>query len=107
MSTIYPKYSLGLRLGLFAGMYSIAGAFAGLIAYGIFQIKSSSLHNWQWLFIIEGALSVVMAAVTVFILPARLESAWCMLRDSKGSSELTTISPQRDRSLACGGAHGG
>jgi MFS family permease len=82
MSTIYPKYSLGLRLGLFAGMYSIAGAFAGLIAYGIFQIKTASLHNWQLLFIIEGGLSIVMAAVTVLILPARLESAWCTWRES-------------------------
>ncbi|ORY16997.1 major facilitator superfamily domain-containing protein [Clohesyomyces aquaticus] len=76
MSTIYPKYSLGFRLGLFAGMYSIAGAFAGLIAYGIFHIRNSSVHNWQLLFIIEGALSVFMAAVTVLVLPARLESAW-------------------------------
>jgi MFS family permease len=80
MSTIYPKYSLGLRLGLFAGMYSIAGAFAGLIAYGIFQLKNSSLHNWQLLFILEGALSVFMAVVTVIVLPARLETAWCMFK---------------------------
>jgi MFS family permease len=58
-------------------MYSIAGAFAGLIAYGIFQIKNSSLHNWQLLFIIEGALSIFMAIVTVLVLPARLETAWC------------------------------
>jgi MFS family permease len=79
MSTLYPKYSLGLRLGLFAGMYSIAGAFAGLIAYGIFQIRNNALHNWQLLFIIEGALSVFMAVVTVLVLPAKLESAWCML----------------------------
>lgn len=77
MSTLYPKYSLGLRMGLFAGTFSIAGAFAALIAYGIFQIKHSTLHNWQWLFIIEGALSLVFAALTVALLPARLETAWC------------------------------
>ncbi|KAF2473731.1 MFS general substrate transporter [Lindgomyces ingoldianus] len=76
MSTIYPKYSLGFRLGLFAGMYSIAGAFAGLIAYGIFQIRSSTLQNWQLLFLIEGGLSLSMAVVTVLVLPAKLESAW-------------------------------
>lgn len=32
LPTVYPKYFLGLRLGLFSGMYSIAGAFAWLIA---------------------------------------------------------------------------
>jgi hypothetical protein len=56
-------------------MYSIADAFAGLIAYGIFQTKNSSLHNWQLLFIVERALSVGMAIVTVLVLPARRETA--------------------------------
>lgn len=78
MSTIYPKYSLGVRLGLFAGMYSVAGAFAGLIAYGIFQLKHLAVHDWQLLFLIEGALSIFMAIVTVLVLPARLDNAWCM-----------------------------
>jgi MFS family permease len=91
MSTLYPKYSLGLRYGLFAGMYSIAGAFAGLIAYGIFQIQGSSLHNWQWLFIIEGLLSVIMAGVTVAILPARIESAWCTLYPTSTFPNLTKL----------------
>ncbi|KAL5381630.1 hypothetical protein DPSP01_007078 [Paraphaeosphaeria sporulosa] len=81
MSTIYPKYSLGLRLGLFAGMYSIAGAFAGLIAYGIFQVKHLAVHNWQLLFLIEGALSILMAVVTVIVLPARLNTAWFFKAD--------------------------
>ena len=86
MSTLYPKYSLGLRLGLFAGMYSIAGAFAGLIAYGIFQVQHLGVHNWQLLFLIEGAFSIFMAFVTVLMLPARLDSAWCKLSLSQGSS---------------------
>lgn len=77
MSTLYPKYSLGFRMGLFAGTFSIAGAFAGLIAYGIFQIKNTALHNWQWLFILEGLITLVMAIVTIVVLPSRLESAWC------------------------------
>lgn len=77
MSTLYPKHTAGLRFGLFAGTYSVAGAFAGLIAYGIFQIKHSALHNWQWLFIIEGVLSLVFAILTITLLPARLETAWC------------------------------
>ena len=82
LSTLYPKYNLGFRLGLFSGMYSIAGAFAGLIAYGIFQIQHLSVHNWQLLFLIEGALSIFMAVVTVLVLPARLDSAWCKSRNA-------------------------
>lgn len=81
MSIFYPKFQIGVRLGLFAGMYSIAGAFAGLIAYGIFQVQHLSVHNWQLLFLVEGALSIFMAIVTVIVLPARLESAWCKPHD--------------------------
>jgi MFS family permease len=47
LGTLYPHYMLGFRLGLFAGMYSIAGAFSGLIAYGIFHIKSDKYKDWQ------------------------------------------------------------
>jgi MFS family permease len=99
MSTIYPKYSLGLRLGLFAGMYSIAGAFAGLIAYGIFQVKHLAVHNWQLLFLIEGALSIFMAIVTVIALPASLETAWCksdfMTRHSNRAKRVQSSKPRR------------
>jgi len=60
-------------------MYSIAGAFAGLIAYGIFQIHpspTSSIHTWQILFLLEGGLSILMAFITFALLPADLNTAW-------------------------------
>ncbi|KAF1814247.1 MFS general substrate transporter [Eremomyces bilateralis CBS 781.70] len=76
LSTLYPKYVLGRRLGLFCGMFAIAGAFAGLIAYGLFKIKSDVLHDWQILFIFEGAITLLMAIVTFVMLPADLHTAW-------------------------------
>ena len=33
LSTLYPKYDVGIRMGMFTGMYSVAGAFAGVLAY--------------------------------------------------------------------------
>ena len=36
MSGFYPRYDCAFRFALFYGFYSIAGAFGGLIAYGIF-----------------------------------------------------------------------
>ncbi|KAL3436069.1 major facilitator superfamily domain-containing protein [Aspergillus tetrazonus] len=58
MSLFYPKFSLGFRMGLFSGMYSVAGAFAGLLAYGLLHLESSVLHGWQTVFLFEGALTV-------------------------------------------------
>jgi len=51
LSTFYTRYDLAIRIGLFYGMYAIAGAFSGAIAYGIFHINGT-LYGWQYLFII-------------------------------------------------------
>lgn len=51
LSTFYTRYDLAIRIGLFYGMYAVAGAFSGAIAYGVFQINGS-LYGWQYLFII-------------------------------------------------------
>lgn len=75
MSLMYPKYSLGLRLGLFSGMYSVAGAFAGLLAYGLLHIESSRVHGWQVVFLFEGGLTVLTAAVAFLVLPADVATA--------------------------------
>lgn len=63
-------------MGLFSGMYSVAGAFAGLIAYCFLQLESPRLHGWQALFIFEGGLTMLMAVVTFFCLPTNLRNAW-------------------------------
>ncbi|KAG7292158.1 hypothetical protein NEMBOFW57_002193 [Staphylotrichum longicolle] len=75
MSLMYPKYSLGLRLGLFSGMYSVAGAFAGLLAYGLLHIESSRVHGWQVVFLFEGGLTVLTAVVAFLVLPADVATA--------------------------------
>jgi MFS family permease len=51
LSTFYTRYDLAIRIGLFYGMYAVAGAFSGAIAYGIFHLDGT-LHGWQYLFII-------------------------------------------------------
>jgi MFS family permease len=82
LSTFYTRYDLAIRIGLFYGMYAIAGAFSGAIAYGIFQINGT-LYGWQYLFIIgkqkscdiflivlEGSLTGFMAILCLLILPS-------------------------------------
>jgi MFS family permease len=87
LGTLYPHYMLGFRLGLFAGMFSIAGAFSNLFAYGIFQIKSSLYKDWQLLFLIEGGATIFMSIVTFFILPAKLSSAWFLTPEQRFHAE--------------------
>ena len=76
MSTMYPKFSLGFRMGMFSGMYSIAGAFAGLIAYGLLKLETEKLHGWQVVFLVEGGVTVLMGVVGYFVFPTELGTAW-------------------------------
>lgn len=65
-----------MRVGLFYGQYAVAGAFSGAIAYGVFQIKHPKLYTWQYLFIIEGAITGFFALIALFWLPVGPGSAW-------------------------------
>lgn len=75
LSIFYPRFDLAFRIALFFGALSISGGFGGLIAYGCFHIRGS-LHGWQYLFIIEGAVTMLVAMVTPFWLSSSPRTAW-------------------------------
>ncbi|ODN79290.1 hypothetical protein L202_03302 [Cryptococcus amylolentus CBS 6039] len=74
LTTFYTRGELGKRIAVFYSCNALSGAFSGLIAYGVFQMKSS-LHGWQILFLIEGAFTVGFAVVTALMLPWSINSA--------------------------------
>jgi len=78
LSTFYKRNELASRVGLFYAAASIAGAFSGLIAYGVFHINNPKYHSWQFLFWIEGAGTVVFATFAWFWLP-RTPATWAFL----------------------------
>jgi MFS family permease len=48
MSLWYTRKEYGRRIGFFWSFSSLAGAFGGLIAFGISQIQNDRLATWQW-----------------------------------------------------------
>ncbi|KAF8073456.1 major facilitator superfamily domain-containing protein [Lyophyllum atratum] len=78
LSTFYKRGELASRIGLFYAAASIAGAFSGLIAFGVFHIDSPKYHSWQYLFWIEGGATVCFAVFCLFWLP-RSPSTWRLL----------------------------
>ena len=63
------KSEIGLRLAYWFGFAAVAGAFGGLIAFGV-QHAHTSVENWRLLFIIE-----VRRLCFRTILPCRLREA--------------------------------
>ncbi|KAL1754194.1 major facilitator superfamily domain-containing protein [Schizophyllum commune] len=72
-SLFYTKHETGLRMALWFGFAAVAGAFGGLIAYGV-QQASIPFSNWRLLFIVEGIPTVLLGLLTLCLLPNRPES---------------------------------
>ncbi|KAI0890960.1 putative MFS transporter [Annulohypoxylon nitens] len=69
-TTFYRRGELARRLAIFYAASNIANAFSGLLAFGVFQIKSTLVdHPWRWLFIVEGSVTVCFSIFAFFYLP--------------------------------------
>ena len=71
LTTWYSRRELAFRTALLYCGSLVSGAFSGLIAAGITHDLDGSLglSAWRWLFIIEGAITVVIAFGVFFVLP--------------------------------------
>ncbi|KAF8551805.1 MFS general substrate transporter [Imleria badia] len=72
-SFYYTKAEYGTRVASWFGFAAVAGAFGGLLAYGIQHVKIS-IANWRLLFLIEGIPTVLLGVLCLFLLPGRPES---------------------------------
>ncbi|KAK4917612.1 hypothetical protein LTR49_014566 [Elasticomyces elasticus] len=62
LSMWYKRAERQYRIALFFSAASLAGAFGGILAYGIGYMKGvAGLNGWRWIFIIEGILTCVIA----------------------------------------------
>ncbi|CAH0047332.1 unnamed protein product [Clonostachys solani] len=66
----YRQEERGIRIALVSASSTCAGAFGGLVAYGMAYLnRHAGLRGWQWLFLIEGAITVLCTLLLVFFAP--------------------------------------
>lgn len=88
LASYYPKYSLGVRVGFYAGAFTLGGASGGLISYGLPQVQSSILASWQLVFIFEGVVTMLLGLVALVVIPTTLETAWFLSPEQKEDVSL-------------------
>lgn len=65
----YRRGELARRLAIFYAAQSIAPAFSGLLAFGLFRIHGGPLASWRYLFLIEGSGTVIVGLFALWYLP--------------------------------------
>ncbi|GAA5835461.1 hypothetical protein JCM11251_005240 [Rhodosporidiobolus azoricus] len=78
---------------LYAGAAPVASAYAGALAYGITQIRHSSIATWKLLFLIEGAPAILAVPLAYFFLADRPSKARFLTEREK---EIAVARAERD-----------
>lgn len=84
LTLFYSRKQLALRIGYLFTSAALAGAFGGLIAYGIsFMDGAAGLSSWRWIFILEGIPSVIVGFACFFLLPDDVETAYFLTEEER------------------------
>ncbi|PKY01152.1 permease of the major facilitator superfamily [Aspergillus campestris IBT 28561] len=80
LSKWYTKRELAFRMSIFYSGSLLSGAFGNLIAAGILSGMQGKrgLSSWQWLYVIEGAITMFVGIGVAFLLPD-FPDTWHML----------------------------
>ncbi|KAF2798388.1 MFS general substrate transporter [Melanomma pulvis-pyrius CBS 109.77] len=69
LSMFYRRHQLLYRITLFYCAAPLSGAFGGLLATGLAQIRTSGYNGWRFIFFVEGAITVLSGIIALFALP--------------------------------------
>ena len=69
LSMWYVRKERQFRIAMFFSAAALAGAFGGILAYGIaFMDGVGGLGGWRWIFILEGILTFVVGCLAYFFI---------------------------------------
>ncbi|KIM39087.1 hypothetical protein M413DRAFT_29655 [Hebeloma cylindrosporum] len=70
VTTWYKRYEVQKRLALFYLSSIVIASFSSILAFGFTQLAGrAGLDGWQWIFLIEGALTIALGILTWFFIP--------------------------------------
>ncbi|WP_250454184.1 MFS transporter [Caballeronia sp. ATUFL_M2_KS44] len=93
-----PRDQRGRAMAVFLSGSALASVFSGPISGALLLIDGHGLHGWQWMFIIEGMASVVLAGFVWFWLDSKPRDAKWLTRAEQDAlvDEIETEQRQRD-----------
>ncbi|CZR69302.1 related to putative tartrate transporter [Phialocephala subalpina] len=85
ISRYYKRREFTVRYAFFFSASALAGAFGGLLAFAIRNMKGvGGYAGWRWIFIIEGLMTVVTALIGIFCIPDYPDKSTFLKPEEKG-----------------------
>ncbi|KIK43685.1 hypothetical protein CY34DRAFT_803520 [Suillus luteus UH-Slu-Lm8-n1] len=82
-SMFYTRTEQTLRVGYWFLMNGTAQVVAGFISFGVLHIHTTRFEPWQWLMIITGMMTVILAISFWFLFPDSPTNAWFLTPDER------------------------
>lgn len=83
ISFFYPKDRVTSRVSLFYLSAPLANVLAGPLASGLSHINHPHIRKWQWVFIVEGLMTVAVSIPGYFFLQDHPEKSRFLTKDEK------------------------
>ncbi|KAL8279673.1 hypothetical protein RQP46_007986 [Phenoliferia psychrophenolica] len=84
LSMLYKRDEMALRMGLVYSSASLSGAFGGLLATGLNRMAGvGGRAGWQWIFIMEGLMTIVVGSLAYFVLIKDVDTAWFLTPEER------------------------
>lgn len=100
----YCRSDMQYRQAMFFSAAGLAGAFSGLLAFGIGKMRGTAdLNGWQWIFILEGIATVVAAIFAYWALYDFPETAKFLTQEEREFLQYSLEYDGYDRNLAAKG----
>ncbi|KAG2151193.1 MFS general substrate transporter [Suillus bovinus] len=82
-SMFYTRTEQTLRVGYWSMMLGSAQVFSGFISFGVLHIHTSWFEPWQWLMVITGMITMILAILFWFLFPDSPTNAWFLTHDER------------------------
>nr|WP_232519225.1 MFS transporter [Caballeronia insecticola] len=100
-----PQKERGKAVAIFLGGSAFASVLSGPITGSLLSITGLGLKGWQWMFLIEGAFSVLLCGASWMLLKSRISDAHWLSADEQRALQKAITTEQAEREAASGGAH--
>ncbi|WVW83469.1 hypothetical protein I302_105490 [Kwoniella bestiolae CBS 10118] len=72
----YTREEQATRVGIWFGSVGPSQIFGGLIAYGMYSLKSSVIQQWQFIFVLLGPVTFAFGVYIAIVIPTSPATAW-------------------------------